>query len=58
MKVGIDLHDYVRNGKILVRQGNFDGRDDFDDLIKLIILIPNLCSQLLRLSFIYPSVSI
>ena len=33
--------------------------EDFDgDLIKLIISIPNLCSQLLRLSLIYPSMSI
>ena len=33
-------------------------RQDFDGLLKLIISILNLCSQLLRLSFIYPSMSI
>ena len=41
-----------------VKRGDLDGRGDFDGLIKRIFSIPNLCSQLPQLSFIYPSVSI
>ena len=43
---------------IPVKRVDFDGRGDFDGLIKQIFSTSNLCSQLLQLSFIYPSVSI
>ena len=44
--------------RVPVTRGDFDCGGDFNDLIKLIISVPNLCSQLLRLSFIYPSMSL